>query len=605
MHSNWEKLPTNEIKNEISKLVNEVRAKINCHDEHEIEVYHLTKWPRAFRLNCNNCHREVFVKSFAQDAGVNNKERHLRYNIERINLENLAHKNLHKGLFSNGSFSIPQLIGYISFPHYAIIEEFINSDNLGEAILNTIRSRNSNDLLNALSLLAKYLVTLHERTINNEFKENILSLNDPINLINKFGNIDEYDEILAELRSFHLKWIEDNFFKNNLLSCLTHNGLTPVNVLYSSPNRQLSVTDFETLHYDTPFVDIGTVTAELKLSFVINADNSYLAEPYIGYFLREYFAHQNKINLTYRQFTWVQSFFMGRRLLIIAQGEWLDQSLKRWCLNEVKNIWGLINQKHSFISPPFLGIKAVFFDFYNTLVSVEDDEYNLKNFEKVRDYVITNWLKSKADNFPSAEDLREMYFSVIKEIYEESKEMYPDIDLEVVWAETFERLKIEIPTFILYYNHKEKLRSILAIFRESAIKHFEVFEGTIDAIKAIKSHNIKIGIISDAQIGYIEAELKRMDIFHFIDCFLFSADFRFRKPDRRYFEWGLRRLGLNPDEAVFVGDDMFRDIFGAQQVGMHTIFKPSDHTCSFYEGCNPDEVVVDFRKFPELFGISP
>ena len=28
---------------------------------------------------------------------------------------------------------------------------------------------------------------------------------------------------------------------------------------------------------------------QLKLSFMIHADNSYLAEPYIGYLLREYF----------------------------------------------------------------------------------------------------------------------------------------------------------------------------------------------------------------------------------------------------------------------------------------------------------------------------
>jgi putative hydrolase of the HAD superfamily len=606
--SDWYKLPNGDVSDAIAELVNEVRHEINCPQRHQIEVYRLAKWPRAFHLECEQCHRDVFVKSFGQDPGVSAGERQRRYDIERNNIKELTDEGLREGSFRfagglfSGSFNIPRLINSLGFPHYALIEEYVGSEALGEVISTAIHGGNDQDLLNGLSLLARFLVTLHERTTTEPFSAEVPSLNDPARLFAMLANVGDYGELIGQLCALHSRWVEDDFFNKSLHRCLVHDGLTPVNLLYSSVKRQLTITDLETLHYDTPLVDVGTVCAELKLSFVIHAHNSYLAEPYIGYFLREYFAHLKQPELTYRQFTWAQAYFMGRRLLIISQGTWLLASLRKWCLDEVKSVWGLIEPKAAFISPPFLGVKAVFFDFYNTLVSVEDDEGNLKNFEKVRNYVTTTWVTS-GRGFPSAEELSKTYFSVIQEVLARSKEEYADVDLELVWAEVLERLKIGLPSVRIDDSRREKVREILKIFRRSALKRFGVFEGAYEAIKALKAHHFQIGIISDAQTVYVQSELERTGMLPLIDCLLISAHFSFRKPDRNIFEWGLKRLEARPEEAVFVGDDMFRDIFGAKRVGMRAIYKPSEYGCSFYGDTVPDEVVTDFWKLPELFGI--
>ena len=120
---------------------------------------------------------------------------------------------------------------------------------------------------------------------------------------------------------------------------------------------------------------------------------------------------------------------------------------------------------------------------------------------------------------------------------------------------------------------------------------------------ALKAYNIRIGIISDAQTAYVESEMERLAILPLVDFFLVSAHSRIRKPGMQFFREGLRGVEARPEEAVFVGDDMFRDIFGAKRVGMRTIYKPSEYGCSFYGDCVPDEVVTDFWKLPELFGI--
>ncbi len=597
----WYKLPDSDVKDVVADLVHGVRQKLNCPPEHPLEVYRLAKWPRAFHIVCQQCPLDVFVKSFGQDQ-VGPEERQRRYDIERSNLEGLAHKGLIEGSYPDGSFNIPRLISSLDSPHFALIEEYVGSAALSEVITTSIHSGDSRDLLNALSLLAKFLVTLHERTTTEPVSEGVRSLHDPLRVLDMLVNVGGFGEILTQLYALHSRWAEDDFFKKSLPMSLAHDGLTPVNLLYSSEKRQLTITDLETLHSDTPFADIGTVCAELKLSFMIHADNAYLAEPYIGYFLREYFAHLKQSALTYRQFTWVQAYFMGRRLLIISQGTWIWSSqVKKWCLDEVKNVWGLIEHKIAFISPPFVDAKAVFFDFYNTLVSVEDDESDLRNFEAVRNYLTTTWLHGA--QCPPAEELRETYFRVIQEMLDGSREEYPDVDLELVWAETCERLKIGLPPILIHQNNRQRMREIMRVFRRSAVKRFEMFAGAKEAMVALKAHNIRIGIISDAQTAYVESELERLQILPLIDCFLVSAHFRIRKPEMQFFNEGLRGVGARPEEAVFVGDDMFRDIFGAKRVGMRTIYKPSEYGCSFYEGCVPDEVVTDFWKLPELFGI--
>jgi epoxide hydrolase-like predicted phosphatase len=52
---------------------------------------------------------------------------------------------------------------------------------------------------------------------------------------------------------------------------------------------------------------------------------------------------------------------------------------------------------------------------------------------------------------------------------------------------------------------------------------------------------------------------------------IFSWEVRLRKPDPRIYRLVLDRLGVQPQEAVFV-DDFMKNIEGAKEVGMHTVW---------------------------------
>jgi putative hydrolase of the HAD superfamily len=45
-----------------------------------------------------------------------------------------------------------------------------------------------------------------------------------------------------------------------------------------------------------------------------------------------------------------------------------------------------------------------------------------------------------------------------------------------------------------------------------------------------------------------------------------------RKPSPEIFKYALEKLGLSPEETVFVGDTVDADIQGAGKVGMRTVY---------------------------------
>lgn len=64
----------------------------------------------------------------------------------------------------------------------------------------------------------------------------------------------------------------------------------------------------------------------------------------------------------------------------------------------------------------------------------------------------------------------------------------------------------------------------------------------------------------------------------YFDEIVFSAEIKMRKPDPVIFSYVLGRLGVNPDEAIFV-DDFSENIKAAQALGLHAIqFCSSEQT---------------------------
>jgi putative hydrolase of the HAD superfamily len=76
-----------------------------------------------------------------------------------------------------------------------------------------------------------------------------------------------------------------------------------------------------------------------------------------------------------------------------------------------------------------------------------------------------------------------------------------------------------------------------------------------------------------------------------------SGDFGYRKPDRRLFKAAVDAMKRDVSDLLFVGNDMYRDIYGAQKAGMKAVFFKSNQGMQEREGVTPDYIIY---KFPEL-----
>jgi putative hydrolase of the HAD superfamily len=109
----------------------------------------------------------------------------------------------------------------------------------------------------------------------------------------------------------------------------------------------------------------------------------------------------------------------------------------------------------------------------------------------------------------------------------------------------------------------------------------------------------KLAVISDAPRKEAWLRLCSLNIHHYFDYVLTFEDTGKRKPSPHPFEKALSMLSIKPEEALMVGDWPERDIVGASQVGIRTVFAKYGNTFGIFES-GADYEIDDIL---ELLGI--
>ena len=78
---------------------------------------------------------------------------------------------------------------------------------------------------------------------------------------------------------------------------------------------------------------------------------------------------------------------------------------------------------------------------------------------------------------------------------------------------------------------------------------------------------------------------------------IISGDYGYCKPDVRLFQYALDALQVQPEQALFIGNDMYSDVFGPQQLGIKTIFF-SPMPQNTYRELQPDYIIYNFAQLP-------
>jgi putative hydrolase of the HAD superfamily len=90
-------------------------------------------------------------------------------------------------------------------------------------------------------------------------------------------------------------------------------------------------------------------------------------------------------------------------------------------------------------------------------------------------------------------------------------------------------------------------------------------------MELMKMH-MKLGVVSDAPAKEAWLRLTYLNFHHIFDVVVTFDDTQERKPSPAPFRKILELLKVEPRESLMVGDWAERDVVGAAQVGMKTVF---------------------------------
>ncbi|CAN5431787.1 TIGR02253 family HAD-type hydrolase [soil metagenome] len=135
--------------------------------------------------------------------------------------------------------------------------------------------------------------------------------------------------------------------------------------------------------------------------------------------------------------------------------------------------------------------------------------------------------------------------------------------------------------------------------REAALKPYPHVTATLIELNR---KQIKLAIVSDAPAREAWLRLCFVNYHHFFNHVVTYDDSGERKPSPRPFLMALDMLGVQPSEAIMVGDWADRDMVGARNVGMKTAFAAYGDSFG-NQTVNADYTLTDIKQLLDI--VSP
>tara|TARA_B110000495_G_C22807528_1_gene471496 strand:+ start:25 stop:708 length:684 start_codon:yes stop_codon:yes gene_type:complete len=192
-------------------------------------------------------------------------------------------------------------------------------------------------------------------------------------------------------------------------------------------------------------------------------------------------------------------------------------------------------------------IKAIIFDLDNTLL----DFVKMKQFSVKAAITAMNEAGLEVDEKKAYEDIFDLYM----ERGWENQQVFDDYLNQTVGKVSN---KILAAGIVSYRRAREA----------TLVVYPNVNKTLIQLIKM----GINLAVVSDAPSREAWMRLYYLNLHHVFDPVLTFDDTGVRKPSPKPFQMALDYLKIKPNEAIMIGDWPERDVVGAKEIGMKTIF---------------------------------
>jgi len=191
-------------------------------------------------------------------------------------------------------------------------------------------------------------------------------------------------------------------------------------------------------------------------------------------------------------------------------------------------------------------IKAILFDLDNTLIDFT--KMKVESCKSAIKAMIKTGLK--IDEKTGLKKLMDTYFRV-------------GIESDIGFTKFLEEQMGEVDDAILHAGIQAYLKR-----KPNFLKPYPY---VLETLEMLKSKNFKLGIVTDATREKALTRLKAMEITNFFDVIITYDESKVKKPEELPFRLAMEKIGVRPEETIFVGDSLRRDIEPAKKIGMKTL----------------------------------
>ncbi len=235
----------------------------------------------------------------------------------------------------------------------------------------------------------------------------------------------------------------------------------------------------------------------------------------------------------------------------------------------------------------FRNIRAILFDFDNTLVDFESN--SLKALQEVakeiHDYIVDNGFSVSI----SYDDIYNTLLSISSKF--DSEGIYD----RTIWFNTLlEKIHVSAS--------KDQVLEWVSLYWSIA-SIAKPFSEVQDTLEFLKKKGYKLGVVtnSDGEGGNKQKRMERYEFTKLFDVVVIGGENNIKpKPSVQPFVYACERLGFQPSQCAMVGDDPVKDCLAAKKAGMMAILVDRHGRVKFAE-LYADFVINDLEELQEVF----
>lgn len=195
-----------------------------------------------------------------------------------------------------------------------------------------------------------------------------------------------------------------------------------------------------------------------------------------------------------------------------------------------------------------MSIKAIFMDFYGTVVH-EEEESLIAICHKIKDNSNTN---------ASVEEIGHYWMKSFNHFLKIS---HGDnfLNQRVISATS---LRDTLTEFNAHIDENDLLELMFHHWKNPTIY--------TDAVEFFEKNNLPVYLLSNVDHLDITEAINLLHIN--VEGVITSQHVKAYKPHRDMFDYALKMSGLSPEEVLHVGDSLTSDVFGPNQLGIHSVW---------------------------------